>query len=66
MQYVIHVLLVSLTLHHQHTKAINKNIQTSGHWPSNDASQHHHPPPAALPPQMIKQNNSHSHTICQQ
>ena len=33
MQYVIHVLLVSLTLHHQHTKAINKNIQTNI-WPS--------------------------------
>ena len=65
MQYVIHVLLVSLTLHHQHTKAIKKNIQTSGHpccnhRPSNDASQCH-PPPAAPPPQMIKkQSNSHS------
>ena len=72
MSFMSYVLLVSLTLHHQHTKAIKKNIQTSGHpccnhRPSNDASQRH-PPPAAPPPQLIKQSNSHSppHTICQQ
>ena len=75
MQYVIHVLLVSLTLHHQHTKAINKNIQTSGHpccnhRPSNDTSQHH-PPPAApqTPNDQAKQELTTltlPHTICQQ
>ena len=54
MQYVIHVLLVSLTLHHQHTKAINKNIQT---WclPAPPTTSTQHPAPT----QMIKQSNSH-------
>jgi len=49
MQYVIHVLLVSLTLHHQHTKAINKNIQTSAIGP------------AMLPPSTTTHHQQHCH-----